>query len=82
MYGQRSIYQKQKIAGSLINYFFSLFGIVWIAYFITYIMGIFHAFSQSVVLGIISIFLSPLIEFIDWFSSKDLWREIAQLLGL
>jgi len=56
-----------------------------LSFIIVYILGVFHAFYQSTILGIVSMFFPPvtiIIEFIDWFSTKQLWWEIAQMLGL
>ena len=48
--------------------------------FITYIIGLIHAFSASLILGVISIFLPPvtvIIQIVDWFSSRNLWGELG-----
>lgn len=59
--------------------------LVQLSFIVVYILGVFHAFCQSAILGIASaIFphITIVIEFIDWFSTKQLWWEIAQMLGL
>jgi hypothetical protein len=62
-----------------------LIGLLQLSFIIVYILGVFHAFCQSAVLGIVSMIFPPVtitIEFIDWFSTKQLWWEITQILGL
>lgn len=52
--------------------------------FIAFIMGLFHAFTQSVWLGILAFFFSPvtiLIEMVDWFSTKELWVELGTIVN-
>lgn len=50
-----------------------------------YFCGIYHAFCASTILGFASCLVSGptvFIEFVDWFSNKELWEEIAKLLGV
>lgn len=69
------------------------FGLIWlftfalsVFTFVVSIMGVYHAFQASIILGIISILgmgsVTPVIELVDWFSYKELWVEIAKLLGV
>lgn len=55
-----------------------------IAWFVIFIMGCVHAFTQSIILGVASLFISPitiLIEIVDWFTPKDLWVELGKLVN-
>lgn len=50
-----------------------------------YLCGIYHAFCASTILGFASCLIGGptiFIEFVDWFSNKELWEEIAKLLGV
>lgn len=78
-----------KVSFSLSNLFLVPTGcliiLAQLSFVIVYILGVFHAFCQSTVLGIASMIfphITIVIEFIDWFSTKQLWWEIAQILGL
>jgi len=56
-----------------------------ICIFLLFICGVYHAFGASPILGILSILFNTftiLIEFVDWFSDKEIWKEIARALGI
>lgn len=50
---------------------------------VAFFSGIYHAFSASVITGMISLFLpfTPIIEIIDWFHPNEIWVDIANFLN-
>ena len=52
-------------------------------FFITYLIGLVHAFSQSIILGFLALVLPPvtvIIQIVDWVAPKELWVELGKLL--
>lgn len=63
---------------------FAGIALMQVAIFITYIVGLIHAFYQSVWLGIVCLFFAPVtvvIEVADWFTTKSLWVELGNLIN-
>ena len=52
---------------------------------LVWLMGVIHAFGQSIGLGIASVIggkVTIVIEILSWFSKYQLWEEMNKWLGL